>query len=58
MILTSALWLTVRNMIYYSKECNVKITNLSAEPIGKLHSWIPHDLEAEQVVFLPDACPG
>jgi hypothetical protein len=45
-------------MIYYSKECNVKITNLSAEPIGKLHSWIPHDLEAEQVVFLPDACPG
>lgn len=36
----------------------MKITNLSAEPIGKLHSWIPHDLEAEQVVFLPDACPG
>jgi RNA-splicing ligase RtcB len=36
----------------------VKITNLSAEPIGKLHSWIPHDLQAEQVVFLPDACPG
>jgi len=36
----------------------MKITNLSAEPLGKLHSWIPHDLEAEQVVFLPDACPG
>jgi hypothetical protein len=36
----------------------VKISNLSAEPLGKLHSWIPHDLEAEQVVFLPDACPG
>src|SRR5215469_14279443 len=36
----------------------MEITNLSAEPIGKLHSWIPHDLKAEQVVFLPDACPG
>ncbi len=50
--------LTVREVVYYAKECNVKITNLSAEPIGKLHSWIPHDLEAEQIVFLPDACPG
>jgi RNA-splicing ligase RtcB len=36
----------------------VDITNLSAEPIGKLHSWIPHDLVADQIVFLPDACPG
>jgi len=36
----------------------VKLTNLSAEPLGKLHSWIPHDLRAEQIVFLPDACPG
>jgi RNA-splicing ligase RtcB len=36
----------------------MKITNLSAEPLGRLHSWIPHDLAAEQVVFLPDACPG
>jgi hypothetical protein len=36
----------------------VKIANLSAEPLGKLHSWIPYDLKAEQVVFLPDACPG
>jgi len=36
----------------------MNITNLSAEPIGKLHSWLPHDLQAEQVVFLPDACPG
>ena len=34
------------------------ITNLSAEPVGKLHSWLPHDLRAEQIVFLPDACPG
>lgn len=36
----------------------MNITNLSAEPVGKLHSWIPHDLRAEQIVFLPDACPG
>lgn len=34
------------------------ILNLSAEPMGKLYSWLPHDLKAEQVVFLPDACPG
>ncbi|MBU6172630.1 MAG: RtcB family protein [Planctomycetes bacterium] len=34
------------------------LINLSAEPIGRLHSWIPHDLEAERIVFLPDACPG
>ena len=36
----------------------MKVTNLSAEPLGKLHSWIPHDLQADQIVFLPDACPG
>jgi len=36
----------------------MKLTNLSAEPTGKLHSWLPHDLEAEEIVFLPDACPG
>lgn len=36
----------------------MEITNLSAEPLGKLHSWLPHDLQAQQVVFLPDACPG
>ena len=35
-----------------------EILNLSAEPIGKLHSWLPHGLQAEKVVFLPDACPG
>ena len=34
------------------------IVNLSAEPLGKLYSWIPHDLHAEKIVFLPDACPG
>lgn len=36
----------------------MKVTNLSAEPLGRLHSWIPHDLRAEEIVFLPDACPG
>ena len=36
----------------------MEITNLSAEPLGKLHSWIPRDLKAEQIIFLPDACPG
>ena len=36
----------------------MKVTNLSAEPVGKLRSWIPHDLQAEEIVFLPDACPG
>ena len=34
------------------------LVNLSAEPLGKLYSWLPHDLKAEKVVFLPDACPG
>jgi RNA-splicing ligase RtcB len=34
------------------------VINLSAEPIGKLYSWIPHDLQAQRIVFLPDACPG
>jgi RNA-splicing ligase RtcB len=34
------------------------ILNLSAEPMGKLFSWLPRDLVAERVVFLPDACPG
>ena len=29
----------------------MEITNLPAEPLGKLHSRIPHDLKAEQVVF-------
>lgn len=32
------------------------------KPLGranrKLHAWLPHDLQAEKVVFLPDACPG
>jgi RNA-splicing ligase RtcB len=36
----------------------MRITNLSAEPLGKLRSWLPRDLQAEQVAFLPDACPG
>lgn len=36
----------------------MELINLSAEPLGRIHSWIPHDLRAEQIVFLPDACPG
>jgi hypothetical protein len=36
----------------------VRLTNLSAEPEGKLYSWIPRGLRAEHIVFLPDACPG
>ena len=36
----------------------MNLINLSAEPLGKLHSWIPHGLEAELIVFFPDACPG
>src|SRR6267142_1813408 len=36
----------------------MELVNLSAEPLGKLHSWIPHGLKAEKIVFLPDACPG
>ncbi|MEO0558224.1 MAG: RtcB family protein [Bacteroidota bacterium] len=36
----------------------MQLLNLSAEPLGKLYDWLPHTLEAETVVFLPDACPG
>jgi hypothetical protein len=36
----------------------MKIVNLSSEPEAKLRSWLPHALDAEQVVFFPDACPG
>lgn len=43
------------------KYCGIiimNIINLSAEPLGKLYSWIPAGLQAEQIVFLPDSCPG
>ena len=36
----------------------MELINLSSEPLGKLHSWIPHGLRADKIVFLPDACPG
>ena len=36
----------------------MQITNLAGLPEGKLRSWLPHDLDAERVVFFPDACPG
>ncbi len=36
----------------------MEVLNLSAEPLGKLHGWLPRELRAEKVVFFPDACPG
>lgn len=36
----------------------MQIINLSAEHLGKLYSWLPRGLDADTVVFLPDACPG
>ena len=36
----------------------MRITNLSSQPEGILRSWLPHNLDAEHVVFLPDACPS
>jgi len=37
----------------------MEIINLTDEPAGLLRNkWLPHDLEADKVVFLPDACPG
>jgi RNA-splicing ligase RtcB len=37
---------------------DMHVVNLSSEPLGKLHAWLPHDFAGDQVVFLPDACPG
>lgn len=45
-------------MTHPSKDPIIEILNLSAEPLGKLYAWLPPDLRAEKVVFLPDACPG
>lgn len=36
----------------------MKIQNFSAEPLHKLYSWIPNGLQAEEIIFFPDACPG
>lgn len=36
----------------------MKVINYSAEYDSLLYSWLPHDLDAEMVVFFPDACPG
>jgi len=37
----------------------MEIINLTDHHPGKLRNrWLPHDLEAKKVVFLPDACPG
>jgi hypothetical protein len=53
--ITSLWWKWVRtaaeDVIILDGQETVEITNLSAEPLGKLHSRIPRDLKAEQVVF-------
>lgn len=36
----------------------MEIINFSSEPLSKLYSWLPNDLDAEKVIFFPDACPG
>ena len=36
----------------------MEVINYSAEPLNKVYGWLPHDLEAEKVIFFPDACPG
>src|SRR3954471_22868931 len=36
----------------------MELLNLSAEPEWKLRTWLPPALDAERVVFFPDACPG
>ena len=36
----------------------MELINYSAEPIHKLINWLPNGLEAEKVIFFPDACPG
>ena len=36
----------------------MELLNYSAEPEGRLRSWLPYDLQPEKVVFFPDACPG
>ena len=34
------------------------ITNYSAEPLYNLYNWIPSGLNAKEIIFFPDACPG
>jgi len=36
----------------------MELLNMSPHIQGVLYAWLPHDLKAEKVVFLPDACPG
>ena len=46
------------NKTIHQRPITMELVNLSAEPKGKLYSWLPTDLKAETVIFLPDACPG
>lgn len=34
----------------------MELLNLSAEYEQKLYSWLPRGLNAERIVFFPDAC--
>lgn len=36
----------------------MEMVNLSGIAEGILYSWLPQNLDAEKVVFFPDACPG
>lgn len=36
----------------------MEVINYSAEPLNRIYAWLPHDLQAERVIFFPDACPG
>jgi len=36
----------------------MEVINYPAGPLDKVYGWLPHDLQAEKVIFSPDACPG
>ncbi|MHA1279630.1 MAG: RtcB family protein [Candidatus Helarchaeota archaeon] len=35
-----------------------RILNLSSIPLGQIYSWLPRELQAEQIVVFPDVSPG
>ena len=54
-----AAWYEDNNVeLILSKEDKMKFSIVTNEPEGRLRSWLPNDLQAEEVVFLPDVCPG